>query len=122
MQEENIPKKEEKDIVVPIPDIPVEVVKIKKIKIQDIGANLNVRVSPDKSAGIASQVKSGAIYAVAEEKPDWFKIEYEEDGEGWISNQYAKKVEGSSKATPTPTRRVSPTPTPKITTKPTPTP
>lgn len=85
-------KKEEKDIVVPIPDIPVEVIKIKQIKIQDIGANLNVRVIPDKSAGIASQVKSGAIYTVVEEKPDWFKIEYEKGKFGWVVSQYVDEI------------------------------
>jgi len=85
---------------------------------------LRVRKEPSTLGEEVGQVKPGEKYPLLEtdEKTGWFKIEYEEDGEGWISNQYAKKVEGSSKATPTPTRRVSPTPTPKITTKPTPTP
>ena len=46
------------------------------------------------SAGIeVAQVKPGDKYPFLEAKDTWFKISYEKDKEGWISEKYAEKVE-----------------------------
>jgi len=71
---------------------------------------LRVRSEPSTLAKEVGQVEPGEIYEILEEDKEtgWFKIEFEKGEEGWISNQYASKIE-SVKATSTPT------PTPKST-------
>lgn len=56
---------------------------------------LRVRAEPATSATESAQVKPGEKYPYLDKTSgaDWFKIEYEEGKEGWISAQYAKKVE-----------------------------
>jgi hypothetical protein len=78
---------------------------------------LRVRAEPTTSAEEIAQVKPGEKFAFIEENEtkDWYKIEYQKGKRGWVSSQYAKKVEVSESATPTPTGKASPTPTPKPT-------
>jgi len=85
---------------------------------------LRVRSEPSTAGSEVAQVKPGQSLPFIEDSAegDWFKIEYQEGKEGWISSQYAKKVEISGTATPTPTGKVSPTPTAKATPTPTPKP
>lgn len=71
---------------------PIVVEVVKKIKVQDIGSNLNVRLSPDKTSGIATQVKPGSVYAIMGEKQGWFKIEYEKGKFGWVVSEYVDMV------------------------------
>ena len=78
---------------------------------------LRVRSGPSTANEEVFQVKPGESYPILEEDSEsgWFKIEYEKDKEGWVSNQYAKKLsEEEAKATPTstPTLKASPSPTP----------
>lgn len=56
---------------------------------------LRVRTEPATSATESAQVKPGEKYPYLDQNTggDWFKIEYEKGKEGWISAQYAKKVE-----------------------------
>lgn len=54
---------------------------------------LRVRLEPSVNASEAAKVKPGEKYPFLEEQSGWFKISYEEDKEGWISGQYASKVE-----------------------------
>ncbi len=54
---------------------------------------LRVRSEPNKNATELAQLKPGDKVPFLEEKPDWYKIEYGESLQGWISSQYAKKVE-----------------------------
>lgn len=82
---------------------------------------LRVRSGPSTANEEVAQVKPGERYPLLEEDAEsgWFKIEYEKDKEGWVSNQYAKKLsEEEAKATPTPTPKASPSPTPTLTPKP----
>jgi uncharacterized protein YgiM (DUF1202 family) len=84
---------------------------------------LRVREEPSSLGKEIGQVEPGKNYVLVEtdEKTGWFKIEYlpaqaGEDGKvGWISNQYAKKL-NSSVLSPTPTviprSRITATPTP----------
>jgi len=70
---------------------------------------LRVRSEPSTLASEVAQVKPGEQYDFIDEDADtgWFKISYDVNKEGWVSNQYAKKIEASSaEATPSP----SPTP------------
>lgn len=54
---------------------------------------LRVRQAPSKNATESAQVKPGEQFVLLEEKDEWFKIEYQKDKSGWVSSQYAKKVE-----------------------------
>ncbi len=70
---------------------------------------LRVRAEPSTAGEEIGQVTPGERYPFLDEDEDtgWFKIEYEEGEEGWISNTYAKKVNGDEEeedeATPSPT-------------------
>lgn len=64
------------------------------VKIKDTPTGfLRVRVNPSTAATQAAQIKPGETYPFLEEKEGWFKISYEGGKEGWISSQYAEKVE-----------------------------
>lgn len=66
---------------------------------------LRVRATPSIVGIEVGQVKPGEKYPFLEEdeKTGWFKIEYDSGKQGWVSNQYSKKIE----------ELVSPSPTPK---------
>ncbi|MBI4058259.1 PEGA domain-containing protein [Candidatus Gottesmanbacteria bacterium] len=52
---------------------------------------LRVRNTP--SGEEVGRVNPGEFYALLDEDNGWYKIEYETDKEGWVSGEYAKKVE-----------------------------
>jgi len=91
---------------------------------------LRVRKEPSTLGEEIAKVMPGEIYDLLaiDERTGWFKIAYEQGKEGWISNQYARKVEeeeakdkiSTPSATPTSKLKISvtPTPTPKPTTTP----
>ena len=88
---------------------------------------LRVRSQPSSLGPEIGRVEPGQKFALLEvdERTGWFKIKYDEGKDGWISNQYAKKIEGSqSSPTPTPktsaTKSQTPTPTKIPTNSPTP--
>lgn len=54
---------------------------------------LRVRSEPSINASEAARVKPKDKFELLEEQNGWYKINYEKDKEGWISSQYAKKVE-----------------------------
>jgi hypothetical protein len=72
---------------------------------------LRVRGKPGPAGAEVAQVKPGQRFLFLEEDEEtgWFKIEYQEGKEGWVSNTYAKKVEGVL-ASPSPSPKASPTP------------
>lgn len=72
---------------------------------------LRVRQEASTSSAEIGQVKPGEKYEFLEEATDWFKIKFTVDKEGWISAQYAKKLEESA-ATPSPSPTAGPRPTP----------
>ena len=65
---------------------------------------LRVRMGPTTAATEAAKVKPGEIYPLLGEEKGWYKIEYKEGKEGWISGRYAQKI--------TPTPQVAPTSSP----------
>lgn len=52
---------------------------------------LRVRNSPGTSAAEVARVNPGEKYLLLEEKSGWYKIQYAEGKEGWISATYATK-------------------------------
>jgi len=113
---------------------PKEEVSKKKVLVEILSTPtgfLRVRDEASTSAKELGQVKPGQRFPFIEEDTEnnWFKIEYlpAEEGvpakEGWVTGQYAKKVEVEEGVTPTPTpTRVStPSATLTPTKKPTPT-
>jgi hypothetical protein len=79
---------------------------------------LRVRSEPSTAGEEIAQVEPGERYPYLDKDEDtgWFKIEYEDGEEGWVSNQYAKKVdpdeEEEEEASPSPTASPEPSPTP----------
>ena len=73
-----------------------ETLNITKIEILETPNNfLRVRTEPLADAKEVARVVSGNSYPFVEEDSEsgWFKIEYEKGKEGWVSNEYSKKVE-----------------------------
>ncbi|MBI5449317.1 PEGA domain-containing protein [Candidatus Gottesmanbacteria bacterium] len=54
---------------------------------------LRVRLEPTTTASEAARVKPGEKYHLEEIKTSWYKIKYDGSNTGWISGQYAEKVE-----------------------------
>lgn len=55
---------------------------------------LRVRSEPSLAGSEVTKVDAGGEFAYLDQNEDgsWFKIEYEQDKEGWVSAQYAEKV------------------------------
>ena len=97
-------KKEEKKVEERKPQV--------EIKETPVGF-LRVRAEPSTLGEEVGRVKPGERYEIVttDERTGWFEIEYEEGKEGWMSNQYAKKIESASpSATLKPTKTPTPTP------------
>jgi hypothetical protein len=73
---------------------------------------LRVRSTPATTAREVGRVEPGETYLLLEENEatGWFKIEFE-DQEGWVSNQFARKIETGVPPSPSPTLSPAPTPT-----------
>jgi len=54
---------------------------------------LRVRMEPSTSATEAARVNPGEKYHLFDEKNNWYQISYDGTNKGWISGQYADKVE-----------------------------
>jgi hypothetical protein len=54
---------------------------------------LRVRSEPSTTASEIGRVNPGEKYAIADTQNGWYKIVYNGTDEGWISGQYAEKVE-----------------------------
>jgi len=54
---------------------------------------LRVRADAATKSAELTRVKPGEKYSILEEKTDWFKIQFESTRSGWVSTQYAEKVE-----------------------------
>lgn len=71
---------------------------------------LRVREEASTDSPEVAQVKLGEEYLLLEEDPDgnWFKIEYKEGSEGWVSSEYAKIKEDDANLTPRPSATPAP--------------
>lgn len=54
---------------------------------------LRVRKEPSTSSEELARVNPGEFYSLLDEESGWYKIEYEDAKEGWVSSQYAEKSE-----------------------------
>lgn len=54
---------------------------------------LRVRMEPSINATEAAKIDPGEKLPLLDEESGWYKIEYTEDKEGWISGRYAEKFE-----------------------------
>lgn len=54
---------------------------------------LRVRMEPSTSATEAGRVNPGDKYHIFDEQTGWFQISYDGTNKGWISSQYATKVQ-----------------------------
>ena len=54
---------------------------------------LRVRMEPTTSATEAARVNPGDKFTILDTRDDWYKINYDGTNTGWISGQYAEKVE-----------------------------
>jgi hypothetical protein len=54
---------------------------------------LRVRTEPSTSATEAARVNPGEKYTYFDEEGGWYQIKYDGTNEGWVSGQYATKVE-----------------------------
>jgi hypothetical protein len=54
---------------------------------------LRVRMEPSTSASEAGRVNPGEKYTIFDTSGSWYQIKYNGTNEGWISGQYAEKVE-----------------------------
>jgi hypothetical protein len=89
----------------PTPTPTMEAVKVTLVEILSTPTGyLRVRKTSTTSGEILIEVKPGEKYRYLEtdEATGWYKIEYAPGKEGWVSNQYSKKVDDFL-TTPTPT-------------------
>jgi hypothetical protein len=70
---------------------------------------LRVRANPTTSSEEVGQVTPGERYPYlgTDEVSGWFKIEFSQGKEGWVSDEYAQIVEGVLSPSPTPTTAVN---------------
>ena len=67
--------------------------QVKQVLIKETPTGfLRVREEPSTSASEAAQVKPGDKFSVVEEQESWYKIEYEQGKQGWISSEYAETL------------------------------
>jgi len=53
---------------------------------------LRVRSEPSIDASESAKVNPGESYELVEEKPNWYKILFNDEQEGWVAAQYSEKV------------------------------
>ena len=57
---------------------------------------LRVRIAPSLTASEAAKVNPGDTFELLDEEAGWYKINYEENKEGWISSNYVEKTTSDS--------------------------
>lgn len=70
-----------------------------QVKIKPTGLGfLRVRSGPAKDKEEVGKVNEGTTFALLEEQTGWYKIEYTQGKQGWISAVYAQKIEAKKPA------------------------
>lgn len=54
---------------------------------------LRVRSEPSVNASESAKVNPGDIFELVEELPNWYKIIFNEEQEGWVASQYSEKTQ-----------------------------
>jgi len=77
----------------PIQEKPATTTEKEKVVILNTPTGwLRVREGPGKTFATIGKVYPQEEYPLLEEKNDWFKIRWQEENEGWIAKDYAKKI------------------------------
>jgi hypothetical protein len=103
----NLSKTQVEDLQNEVEEIPEENIETETVDMIEILPTTTGYLRVRKEASTASEevgrVEPGKQYELVEENSSigWYKIIYEEEKEGWISSQYAKKVLPTNNATPT---------------------
>ena len=64
-----------------------------KVRIKETPTGwLRVRSEPSVNASESAKVNPGESYALIEEQPNWYKILFNDEQEGWVAAQYSEKV------------------------------
>ena len=94
MTEEKVEKNDENPLELVVEDLePVTVNSLGKVIISETETGwLRVREAASSAGREIGKVKPEEEYNLLEEKAGWYKIDYEEDKEGWISASYADKL------------------------------
>jgi len=53
---------------------------------------LRVRTEPSVGASESAKVSPGETYDLIEEQPNWYKILFNDEQEGWVAAQYSEKI------------------------------
>jgi hypothetical protein len=70
-----------------------------RVKILDTPTGwLRVRESPSLSASEAAKVNPDEKFPLLDRQEGWFKIEYKQGKEGWVSSRYAEEIKPSRQA------------------------
>ncbi len=63
----------------------------KKVVIKDTPTGwLRVRSLPTVAASEEARIDPGSTFPLLEEKPNWYRIQYDSDNDGWIASEYAR--------------------------------
>ncbi|MBO8155968.1 MAG: SH3 domain-containing protein [Bacillaceae bacterium] len=60
---------------------------------------LNVRNSPGTDSDLADQLSYGTKVVKLEEKDEWFKVQYDQNKEGWVASWFLRKAKEDKKKT-----------------------
>lgn len=64
-----------------------------KVRIKETPTGwLRVRSEPSVNATESAKVNPGESYTLVEEQPNWYKIIFNDEQEGWVAAQYSEKV------------------------------
>lgn len=87
------PKTSEKDSSLQKTSSIVEGANKTMIKIKETPTGwLRVRSEPSVDASESAKVNPGESYEMVEEKPNWYKILFNDEQEGWVAAQYSEKI------------------------------
>ncbi|MCK4540291.1 pilus assembly protein PilM [Candidatus Parcubacteria bacterium] len=64
----------------------------KKIKVKEIGSNLNVRKGAGSEYAIIGSIAPRAVHEIFKEENGWYKIVTKDNQEGWIYAKYTEEV------------------------------
>lgn len=81
----------------PTPDLPST--DLPKVRILQTPTGwLRVRQGPSTGNPEVAKIDPGEEFVLLDEQEDWYKIEYEEGKEGWVSATYAEKINSESES------------------------
>ncbi len=67
--------------------------KATKVRIKDTPTGwLRVRSEPSVQASESAKVNPGETYDLLEEQPNWYKILFNDEQEGWVASEFADKI------------------------------